>query len=207
MEKASRTTIKPIVMTVRLGGRRMTLTWRPRKRVPGLLKALLARSLRSLAGVVLGGLSTAALAQIAANALPTGGQLVAGQAVISQLSNQMTVSQGSDKAIINWNTFNIGSAAAVNFQMPSSTSAVLNRVITNNPSSLLGTLTGNGRIWLINPAGIMVGPGATIDVGGFIGSTLNVRNEDFLADRLNFSGPGAAVSNFGRITTPQGGNV
>ncbi|WP_151445577.1 beta strand repeat-containing protein [Lacisediminimonas profundi] len=207
MEKASRTTIKPIVMTVRLGGRRMTLTWRPRKRVPGLLRALLARSLRSLAGVVLGGLSTAALAQIAANALPTGGQLVAGQAVISQLSNQMLVSQGSDKAIINWNTFNIGSAAGVNFQMPSSTSAVLNRVITNNPSSLLGTLTGNGRVWLINPAGIMVGPGATIDVGGFIGSTLNVRNEDFLADRLNFSGPGGAVSNFGRITTPQGGNV
>lgn len=207
MEKASRTTVKPIVMTVRLAGRRMTLTWRPRKRVPGLLKALLARSLRSLAGVVLGGLSTAAFAQIAANALPTGGQLVAGQAVISQLSNQMLVSQGSDKAIINWNTFNIGSAAAVNFQMPASTSAVLNRVITNNPSSLLGTLTGNGHVWLINPAGIMVGPGATIDVGGFIGSTLNVRNEDFLADRLNFSGPGGVVSNFGRITTPQGGNV
>ncbi|MDO9218907.1 MAG: filamentous hemagglutinin N-terminal domain-containing protein, partial [Lacisediminimonas sp.] len=207
MEQTRKTAVKPIVMTVRLGGRRMTLTWRPRKRMPGLLHALLSRSLRALAGVLLGGISAAALAQVSASALPTGGQLVAGQALISQLSNQMRVSQTTDKAIINWNTFNIGSAARVDFQMPSSTSAVLNRVITNNPSSLMGALTGNGRVWLINPAGIMVGPGATIDVAGFIGSTLSVRNEDFLADRLNFSGSGAGVSNFGSITTPQGGNV
>jgi filamentous hemagglutinin family protein len=205
MEQTRKTA--PIVMTVRLGGRRMTLTWRPRKRMPGLLQALLSRSLRALAGALLGGMSATALAQVSASALPTGPQLVAGQALISQLSNQMRVSQSTDKAIINWNTFNIGSAARVDFQMPSSTSAVLNRVITNNPSSLMGTLTGNGRVWLVNPAGIMVGPGATIDVAGFIGSTLSVRNEDFLADRLNFSGSGAAVSNFGNITTPQGGNV
>lgn len=207
MEHARRAIVKPVMMTVRIGGRRMTLTWRPRKRMPSLLRALLGRSLHALAGVVMGSLSASAMAQISSGALPTGGQVVAGQALISQLSNQMQVSQSTDKAIINWNTFNIGSAARVDFQMPTSTSAVLNRVITNDPSSLLGTLTGNGRVWLINPAGIMVGAGATIDVAGFIGSTLNVRNEDFLAERLNFSGSGAGIANFGRITTPQGGNV
>ena len=74
---------------------------------------------------------------------------------------------------------------------------------------LLGTLSSNGQVWLINPAGIMVGQGATIDVAGFVASTLNVANQDFLAGRLNFGAtPNAgSIQNYGQITTPSGGSV
>jgi large exoprotein involved in heme utilization and adhesion len=74
---------------------------------------------------------------------------------------------------------------------------------------LLGTLTSNGRVFLINPSGILVGQGARIDVAGLVASTLNLNNQDFLAGRLNFqanAGAGA-VENRGTITTPTGGSV
>jgi filamentous hemagglutinin family protein len=199
---------------IRLGGRMMLLVWRTRARIAKLLHRMLARSLRQLSigaattVAVLGG-PTAMAAPPAVNALPTGGAVVAGQAALSQMANTLNVVQTSKNAILNWNTFNIGSGATVNFQQPNATSATLNRVITNDPSALLGRLTANGKVWLINPAGIMVGKDARIDVAGFVASTLNVRDEDFLANRLNFSGGAGAgkVQNFGAITTLSGGSV
>ncbi|SNS99634.1 filamentous hemagglutinin family N-terminal domain-containing protein [Noviherbaspirillum humi] len=196
----------------------MTLTWRARRRMPALLQRLLLRSRRmplrrmrpllpfSLAALAPGiALATA----LAPGALPTGAQVVAGQAAITQAANRMNIAQGTDRAIINWNSFNIGSQAAVNIQMPSATSASLNRVLSTDPSTLLGTLTSNGRVWLVNPAGILVGAGARIDVGGFIASALNIRDEDFLANRFAFTqgGLGGKVENQGSITTPSGGMV
>ncbi|HPL10573.1 MAG TPA: ESPR-type extended signal peptide-containing protein, partial [Smithellaceae bacterium] len=47
------------------------------------------------------------------HALPTGGQVVAGTAAISQAGSAMTINQHTDKMIANWNTFNIGQNASV----------------------------------------------------------------------------------------------
>ena len=145
----------------------------------------------------------------AVKALPTDGVLAAGQASASKSASRPTVTRPSDKAIANWGNFNFCSAAAVNFVQPQSTSAILNRVMGNDPSALLGTLTANSRVWLINPAGIMVGQGAKIDGAGFVASALNVRDENFLAGRLTFGANGtmAKVQNFGSIVTADGGNV
>ncbi|TSA16815.1 MAG: filamentous hemagglutinin N-terminal domain-containing protein, partial [Betaproteobacteria bacterium] len=139
---------------------------------------------------------------------PTNPQVVNGSASFSQNGNLLKVTNSAG-AIINWNTFSIGANETTRFEQPSAASSVLNRVLANDPSVLLGTLSSNGRVWLINPAGIMVGQGARIDVGGFVASTLNVRNEDFLAGRLNFQAtPNAGrIDNSGRITTPSGGSV
>src|SRR5512141_629755 len=139
---------------------------------------------------------------------PTGPQVVNGNASISQNGNLLTV-KNSNGAIINWNSFSIGAGETTRFNQTSANSSVLNRVIANDPSVLLGTLSSNGKVWLVNPAGILVGQGARIDVGGFIASTLNVRNEDFLAGRLKFQAtPNAgSIQNNGQITTPSGGSV
>ncbi|MBI5912135.1 MAG: filamentous hemagglutinin N-terminal domain-containing protein, partial [Betaproteobacteria bacterium] len=139
---------------------------------------------------------------------PTAPQVVNGSASLTQAGNLLTV-KNSNGAIINWNTFSIGANETTRFIQTSANSSVLNRVITNDPSVLLGTLSSNGRVWLVNPGGIMVGQGARIDVAGFIASTLNVRNEDFLAGRLNFGAtPNAgSIQNYGQITTPSGGSV
>jgi filamentous hemagglutinin family protein len=199
---------------IRLGGSMMLLVWRTRARVARLLHCMLARYLRyfsigAAATIAVLGAPMAMGAPLAANALPTGGTLVAGQAALSQTANTLNVVQTSKNAILNWNTFNIGAGATVNFQQPNATSATLNRVTTNDPSALMGRLTANGKVWLINPAGIMVGKDARIDVAGFVASTLHVRDEDFLANRLNFSsGAGAGkIQNFGAITTASGGSV
>ncbi|MDP2809331.1 MAG: filamentous hemagglutinin N-terminal domain-containing protein, partial [Rhodocyclaceae bacterium] len=90
----------------------------------------------------------------------------------------------------------------------SASSSVLNRVL-NDPTAIYGTLSSNGRVWLVNPAGILVGAGGRVDVAGFVASTLAIRNEDFLAGRHLFIGDGAAkdVINQGEIRTPAGGSV
>ena len=143
-----------------------------------------------------------------AHANPLGAAIVAGQASIITQGNQTTVTN-SNGAVINWQSFSIGRDEITRFVQPSAASSVLNRVVGNDPSSILGQLQSNGRVFLINPAGILVGAGARVDVGGFVASSLNVRTEDFLANRLNFQAtPGAGlVRNEGSITTPQGGQV
>jgi len=141
-------------------------------------------------------------------ALPSGPQVVAGTANISQVGNQLTINNSAG-AILDWQKFGIGANELVRFNQPSASSAVLNRVVGVDPSVLLGQLSSNGRVWLVNPTGILVGQGARIDTAAFVASTLNIANADFLAQRLNFAAtPGAgSVVNQGRITTPLGGSV
>jgi len=142
-------------------------------------------------------------------ALPAGAQVVNGTATLNQVGNVLTVTN-SNGAIINWQQFNIDAGQTARFIQPSASSSVLNRVLAADPSVILGNLTSNGRIWLVNPAGIFVGQGARIDAAAFVASTLNVSNADFLANRMKFdAGAGMAgnVVNQGTITTPMGGSV
>ncbi|MDP2825829.1 MAG: filamentous hemagglutinin N-terminal domain-containing protein, partial [Sulfuritalea sp.] len=141
-------------------------------------------------------------------ALPVGAQVVNGTAGFNQVGNVLTVTN-SNGAIINWQQFNIGAGQTARFVQPSASSSVLNRVLASDPSVILGNLTSNGRVWLVNPAGIFVGQGARIDVAAFVASTLNITNTDFLANRQRFeANPGAGnVINQGTITTPMGGSV
>jgi filamentous hemagglutinin family protein len=139
---------------------------------------------------------------------PVGPQLVSGAATFSSSGNTLTITN-LPGTIINWQGFSIGSKEITRFIQASSASTVLNRVVSNNPSQLLGSLQSNGRVFLINPAGILVGAGAVVDTAGFVASTLNLSDSDFLAGRLNFtSTPGAGrVENYGSISTPSGGSV
>jgi filamentous hemagglutinin family protein len=141
-------------------------------------------------------------------ALPVAPNVSNGNASFVQNGNTLTVTN-SNRAIINWNSFSIGGNENVRFVQPSSTSSVLNRVTGSDPSVLLGSLQSNGRVFLINPAGILVGQGARIDVAGFVAATLSLSDSDFLANRLRFTETAGAgkVQIFGEITTPSGGSV
>ena len=121
-------------------------------------------------------------------ALPQGGTVISGQAQISQPNAlNMQINQASGKAIINWQKFGIAQPEAVRFLQPSASSWALNRVVGIDPSILNGLLSANGRIFLINPNGILVGPTGKIDVNSFIASTLDMSNEDFLNENFIFS--------------------
>ena len=121
-------------------------------------------------------------------ALPTDGKIVAGQATIQHTTpNSLSIQQATDKAILNWNSFSIAANEAVHFIQPSVSSIALNRVIGVDPSVILGQLQANGRIFLINPNGILFGAGAQINVGGLLATTLQTRDDDFMAGRYLFA--------------------
>ena len=148
----------------------------------------------------------------ASNALPIGAQVAAGSASIAQTANRMDVTQSTQKAILNWQSFNIGSAAQVNFAQPNASAVALNRVLSSDPSAIYGKLTANGQVFLVNQAGVLFGAGSRVDVGAMVASTLDVRDADFMAGRYSFgSGSGniygGSVLNQGTITGAQGGYV
>ena len=158
-----------------------------------------------LAGAVLAsagaGLSMAGLAL----AGPTGGTVVSGGATIQgQGSASVTINQSSQNAIINWATFNIFKGETTTFNQPNSTSIALNRVIGGQgPSFLDGTLTANGRVFIINGDGILFGSNSVINTAGFLATTNDIRNEDFMAGKYKFNIPGnpsASIVNLGSIT-------
>ena len=108
----------------------------------------------------------------AARANPDGGNVVAGQATIVNTSDvRLDVIQSTDKAIIDWRSFDVGVDEHTNFDQPSSNSITLNRVTGGTDSSILGQITADGRIILVNPNGVFIGKDATIDVNGLVAST------------------------------------
>lgn len=151
------------------------------------------------------GSSIAGAADLSATALPGGGQVAAGQAAISSSGAAMTISQGSQRAIINWQNFDIGSQASVNFQQPDASAVALNRVNGPTISRIEGQLSANGQVFLVNPNGVLFGNGARVNVGGLVASTLNIRDADFLSGNYTFSGTGGSITNQGKITAAPGG--
>jgi filamentous hemagglutinin family protein len=151
-----------------------------------------------------------------ARALPAGGQVSAGAATIQQAPGQpsLTVNQSSQNAAINWQSFSIGANEAVQFNQPNANSITLNRVTGQDPSQILGKLTANGQIFLLNPNGILFGQGAQVNVGGIVASTLGMSDADFMAGNYVFTNNGQAnggsagsVVNEGTITVTPGGTV
>lgn len=142
-------------------------------------------------------------------AAPTGASVISGTANITSSGSVMTITN-TPNAIINWASFGIAAGETVKFVQQSSASAVLNRVTGSDPSQILGALQSNGKVFLINPNGIMFGASARIDVNGLVASTLNMTDADFLNGRMRFDAdratPGSVV-NAGQITTPTGGFV
>ncbi|MHB1092945.1 beta strand repeat-containing protein [Thiobacillus sp.] len=133
-------------------------------------------------------------------ALPVGGVVAAGSAAVTTGTGGMTVNQSSQNAVLNWQSFNIGQGEAVRFVQPNSSSVALNRVIGADPSSILGSLTANGKVFLVNPNGILFGAGASVNVGGLVASTRNISDSDFMAGNYRFAGSGSgAVVNQGSI--------
>ncbi|TBV13541.1 GLUG motif-containing protein, partial [Stutzerimonas kirkiae] len=170
-----------------------------------------AFSPRQLRLAILAGLGLLTLPSLSfaldAGALPSGGQVIAGQADIGQSGTSLTVNQGSDRAIIDWQSFDIGKDAAVRFNQPGAHAAALNRVTGGSRSQILGNLSANGQVYLVNGAGVLFGQSAQVDVGGIVASTLAISNEDFLAGKDRFTlteNSTGEVINQGSITATSG---
>ena len=143
-----------------------------------------------------------------AYAQPVGGVVSAGNANISSLPGNMTIQQNSQNVAINWQSFNINRGESVNFVQPNSSSIALNRVLGSDASNIMGNLSANGKVFLINPNGVLFGKTASVNVGGLVASTLNITDTDFMANNYKFSGTETGtVLNQGTINTTDGGFV
>ena len=140
------------------------------------------------ARLALWGLAVPRLASAAhAQSLPSNGVVTAGQATISANSSSVTINQSSQNTAINWQSFNIAQGNSVVFVQPNSNSVALNRVVGGDASTIFGTLSANGKVFLINPNGVLFGRSAQVNVGGLVASTLDLTNADFMASRYRNS--------------------
>ncbi len=146
---------------------------------------------------------------IDATALPSGGRVVAGQASVVQSGASLDVRQASERLIMDWSRFDIGAQARVGFTQPSAASVALNRVSGGQASTILGQLTANGQVWLLNPQGVVFGRSAQVDVGGLVASSLGIADDDFLAGRWRLQAGRAAgeVRNEGQLRAHGGGSA
>jgi filamentous hemagglutinin family protein len=154
--------------------------------------------------------------------------VVSGEATFVQNGpNTLNINATTDKVIIHYQTFNVGANEFIHFNLPSASSSVLNQVLGGGASQILGQLTSNGQVYLVNPAGIQFGSAAQVNVGALVASALNMKDADFLAGKMVLSQvgvpekifnngtiavtdkgfillAGGAILNTGTLSSPQG---
>jgi filamentous hemagglutinin family protein len=145
---------------------------------------------------------------VGATSHPLGGKVVSGTGTITQSGNTTDIRQSSADVSIDWQSFNIGSQATVDFLQPSASAVAVNRILGNNGSHILGHLDANGQVYLINPNGVIFGKGAEVNVGGLVASTLDVSDSGLSGSTRSFGGSGTgSIINQGTINATNGGYV
>ncbi len=144
-----------------------------------------------------------------ATQLPTGAQVSAGAAQVTQAGTVLSVKQSSSNAAVNWQSFDVGSQATVNFEQPNAQSVILNRVQSSNPSQIFGKINANGSVFLQNPNGVYFAPGSSVDVGSFLATTHHISDEDLMSGNYTFGRTGSTgrILNQGSITSKLGGYI
>ncbi len=139
-------------------------------------------------------------------ALPDSPSVVAGKVQFQHSEQQMHITSASDRSIINWKTFSSELGEVIKIDMPNSSSAVLNRVTSNIPSQIMGMISSNGHVYLINQNGILFGKNTYARVGALTASTLDLSDDLFLSgDEHTFLGHHcASLINKGQLFAQEG---
>ena len=131
-------------------------------------------------------------------AAPQAPAIRAGSASISTGSSTV-INQSTSSLAIDWQSFDLAAGESVRFNQPSPGSVALNRVISGSPTSIFGRIDANGRVILVNSAGILFGAGSQVNTGAFVASSLELDESTLGSDRLRFFGAGASVENAGSL--------
>lgn len=126
----------------------------------------LSKSLRVIVNISV--ITSLVLAQsLTASNLPSGGKFINGTGSIATNGNIMNITGDKTHNVIAWGGgFNIGKDNTVNFTTNGKN--YLNLDYTNKASQILGTLNGGtNNVYIVNPSGVLVGEGATINANKF----------------------------------------
>ncbi|MBU6498945.1 MAG: filamentous hemagglutinin N-terminal domain-containing protein, partial [Rhodospirillales bacterium] len=162
----------------------------------------------ALQAAVLLVLAAPARAQLAPNARPMGGVVAAGNAQISSTATNTQIDQSSQRAVVDWRSFNVGSAQSVTFQQPGAGAVTLNRVTTPHPSEIAGRITANGQVVIVNQSGVVFANSAEVNTQSLVVSAAGITNDNFMHGRMKFdipARPNARIVNHGHITVGQAG--
>ena len=133
------------------------------------------------------------LATSFAQTVPTNPTLRGGNAVVGAPTAlaggglALGISQTTNRAILNWQSFSIGARDRVDIVQPGTSAVLLNRVTGAQASTIAGRLTTTlagspgatgGSVFLINPNGVTFAEGASVSVGGLVASTLDIAGPD-----------------------------
>jgi filamentous hemagglutinin family protein len=170
--------------------------------------SILDRSVRLMIMKTVAVATLTSITALGAYANPLNPTVVGGSATVTQSGNTLTVNQTSQRAAIDWQSFNIGAGETTRFIQPSSSAVALNRVWGPGASTIAGHLLANGHLIVVNPSGIVFTPTSFVNVAGLVATTSNITNANFMAGNMIFDQPGnplASVVNEGSITVTDGG--
>jgi len=165
----------------------------------------IARAINSLAcGVCL---AFSVVSSTLAN--PGGATVVHGSVSFSQPNSHTLNITNTPGAIVNWQQFGINQGEITRFIQQGANSAILNRIVGQDPSRILGQLNSNGKVFLVNPNGIVFGQNSMVNTAGLIASTLNISNQDFINGNMRFADlqNAAEILNQGFISSSNNGEV
>jgi filamentous hemagglutinin len=191
-------------------------TRRASARRTGEAQAVRSAALAAAIGLVLAGRGAAAATLpvpcASSNCGASGPTSLVGNGVASVAvkGNTATINQTSNNAVLNWASFNISADGKVVFTQPNSSSIALNRIFQGSASTILGSLSSNGQIYLLNPNGILFGAGSQVNVGGLLASSLGISDATFQAGivspQLLAQGQAALVGDGRTSVLDQNGN-
>src|SRR6267142_2489523 len=144
-----------------------------------------------------------------AYANPVGPAVSQGHATFTTQGPQLNI-RTSDRAFINWQSFNIGAGETTTFLQPSSSSIVWNRINDSSPSQILGNLNANGYVVLQNSSGFYIGGEAAITTHGLLMTTAPIQIPDLSSGgpwQFNAPPPTAKIINYGHLDVGQGGSA
>ena len=142
--------------------------------------------------------------------MPTGGAVQNGNVKIAYINpDHMVLDQSSHNSVIHWNSFSVHSKGVVDFNMPSSSSSSLNRVLGSTPSNIAGKINSNGNVILINPNGVFLTKSGAVRSNSFTASSLDINTKDFLQGRHNFykNKTSKGVENHGKVKVNNSGHA
>lgn len=128
---------------------------------------------------------------------PEGGDVIEGEADIDYGDWTRVVT--GEITVIEWLSFQIAAGETVEFIMPSESSRVLNLINSGVPTEIMGTLLGNGQIFLVNPSGVIFGQGAVVNVGALYAAAGNMATNDFVNGVYRFTDARGVVENRGLL--------
>ncbi|WP_244108343.1 filamentous haemagglutinin family protein [Burkholderia anthina] len=132
------------------------------------------------------------------------------------------VKQTGQNAVLTWQTMNVGRQTTLNFDQSAGTQtngannwAVLNRVNdpSGRPSQILGNVTAQGAVYVINRNGVLFGAGSQVNVHSLVASSLDLLNtnnhlvqtpDDVVASNKLFLSMPAGTT--GGLAYPESGN-